>query len=109
MQRSGCFVLSINRPRRIFRSALPRLDPRALLAVLSIGLIAAACVVLAMLPHHKPPAPPPPGEDVNAPPAQVPVIDGGTLKLRDRVALLEGGARRALAYGIRPGLLKHRC
>lgn len=81
--------LSIDRPRRIFRSALPRLDPRALLVLLGMGLIAAAGVSLAMLPHHDQPRPAA-AEDVNAPPAQVAVIDGGTLKLRDRVVLLQG-------------------
>jgi endonuclease YncB( thermonuclease family) len=57
--------------------------------MLGIGLIAAAGVSLAMLPRSEP-GPAPPGEDVSAPPTQVAVIDAGTLKLRDRVVLLQG-------------------
>jgi endonuclease YncB( thermonuclease family) len=83
--------LSINHPRRIFRSALPRLDARTVLVVLGVGLVAATGVALAMLPRHEP-APPTIAktEELDAPSTQVAVIDAGTLRLRDRVVLLQG-------------------
>jgi hypothetical protein len=82
--------LPIDRPRRIFRSAFPRLDARGLAVILGVGLIAATGVSLAMLPHHEPPAASPAAEELSAQPAQVAVVDGGTLRLRDRVVLLQG-------------------
>ncbi len=60
-----------------------------MLAALGVGLIAAAGVSLAMLPHREP-TPSLTEEDTSAMPDQVAVIDGGTLKLRDRVVLLQG-------------------
>ena len=81
--------MSINRPRRIFRSDFPRLEPKRLAALLGVGLIAAAGVSVAMLPHRDT-APAPPAESLSAPPAQVAVVDGGTLRLGDRVVLLQG-------------------
>jgi endonuclease YncB( thermonuclease family) len=86
--------LSINRPRRIFRSILPRLDAQGVLIVLGAGLVAVTGVALAMLPRHEP-APLPPltvakAEALDALPTQVAVIDGGTLRMRDRVVLLQG-------------------
>ncbi len=62
--------------------------------MLGLGLMVAAGVSLAMLPHREP-APPPPvvtAEELSAPPAQVAVVDGGTLKLGDRVVRLLGVA-----------------
>jgi endonuclease YncB( thermonuclease family) len=56
---------------------------------LGVVLIAATGVSLAMLPHHEA-APVPPAKELNAQPAQVAVVDGGTLRLRDRVVLLQG-------------------
>jgi endonuclease YncB( thermonuclease family) len=81
--------LSINRPQRIFRSEFPRLDAKRVAVLLGVGLIAAAGASLAMLPHRAA-APEPPAEELNAQPAQVAVVDGGTLRLRDRVVLLQG-------------------
>ena len=81
--------MSIDRPRRIFRSGFPRLDAKRLAVLLGIGLIAAAGVSLAMLPHRET-APAPSAEILYAPPAQVAVVDGGTLRLGDRVVLLQG-------------------
>ena len=57
--------------------------------MLGVGLITAAGISLAMLPDSEP-APAAAGEDVTAPSARVAVIDGATLKLRDRVVLLQG-------------------
>jgi endonuclease YncB( thermonuclease family) len=60
---------------------------------LGVGLIAATGVSLAMLPHreaHEAAAPLPPAEELSALPAQVAVVDAGTLRLRDRVVLLRG-------------------
>jgi endonuclease YncB( thermonuclease family) len=84
-------VLSINRPRRIFRSDFPRLEPQRLAALLGVGLMAAAGVSLSMLPHRET-APALSAETLSTPPAQVAVIDGGTLRLGDRVVLLQGVA-----------------
>ena len=86
---SGGDALSIDRPRRIFRRGLPRLDPRGVAAMLGASLTAAAGVALAMLPHHEA-APPPLLEELRALPAQVAVVDGGTLRLGDRVVRLQG-------------------
>jgi endonuclease YncB( thermonuclease family) len=95
--------LSINRPRRIFRSWFPRFELRGLVLPLGIGLIAAAAgVSLAMLPHSETPAPvAPAAEELKALPAQVAVVDGATLRLRDRVVLLQGvePPRRGRACG----------
>jgi endonuclease YncB( thermonuclease family) len=85
--------LPIDRPRRIFRSAFPRLEPRGIAVALGVGLVAATWVSLAMLPHreaHEAAVPLPPTEELRALPAQVAVVDGGTLRLRDRVVLLRG-------------------
>jgi endonuclease YncB( thermonuclease family) len=85
--------LSLNRPRRIFRSFLPRIEPRLLMALSGAALIAAAAVSVAMLPTRGAPtqrlSAPVVGE-LTAPPAQVSVVDGGTLRLGDRVVLLRG-------------------
>ncbi len=57
-------------------------------------LLAAAGVALAMLPHRDAPAPPQAAsaapEELDASPAQTAVVDGGTLRLRDRVVRLVG-------------------
>lgn len=58
------------------------------MVLLGIGLMAAAGVSLAMLPHREP-APPPLVEELHAAPSQVAVVDGATLRLRDRVVLLQ--------------------
>jgi endonuclease YncB( thermonuclease family) len=81
--------LSINRPRRIFRSEFPRLDAKGLVVVLVAGVMAAVGVSLAVLPRREA-APTPPAEQLSAQPAQVAVVDGGTLRLRDRVVCLQG-------------------
>jgi endonuclease YncB( thermonuclease family) len=58
--------------------------------LLGVGLIAATGVSLAMLPHREAATPSPPAEELNAQPAQVAVVDGATLRLRNRVVLLQG-------------------
>ena len=63
-----------------------------MLVLLAIGLIAATGVSLAMLPHRAEAPPEPPIKEVSAQPAQIAVVDGGTLRLRDRVVLLQGVA-----------------
>jgi endonuclease YncB( thermonuclease family) len=81
----------IDRPRRIFRSGLPKPQGKTLIVVLVVGLTVAAGVSLAMLPHRDAPsAPAATAEELNAQPAQVAVVDGGTLRLRDRVVRLLG-------------------
>jgi endonuclease YncB( thermonuclease family) len=81
--------LSINRPRRIFRHEFPRLDAKASVVLLIAGVMAAAGVSLAVLPHREA-APVPAMEELRAQPAQVAVVDGGTLRLGDRVVRLHG-------------------
>jgi endonuclease YncB( thermonuclease family) len=82
--------LSLNRPRRIFRSYLARIDPRWLLGLLGGGLLALAAVSLATLSASQAPPRPVPAEALTARPAQVAVVDAGTLRLRDRIVLLRG-------------------
>ncbi len=82
--------MSIDRPRRIFRPAIPRVEARGLALLLGVALIAAAGVSLAMLPRREPSAPPPLAAELSARAAQVAVVDGATLRLRDRVVLLQG-------------------
>jgi endonuclease YncB( thermonuclease family) len=60
-----------------------------LVVLLAASVIAAAGVSLAMLPHREA-APVPLTEELNAQPAQVAVVDGATLRLRDRVVRLQG-------------------
>ena len=59
------------------------------MVLLVAGLIAAAGVSLAMLPRREA-TPVPPAEELSAQPAQVAVVDGGTLRLGDRVVRLQG-------------------
>jgi len=81
--------VSLDRPRRIFRSGFPRIEPRAVAAAIGVGLAAAAGVSVAMLPARQPQRPAA-GEQVTADPEQVVVIDGGTLRLAGRVVRLRG-------------------
>jgi endonuclease YncB( thermonuclease family) len=81
--------VSLDRPRRIFRSCFPRLEGRGVAAVIGVGLVAAAGVSLAMLPGRDA-LRPGGGEEVTAEPEQVVVIDGGTLRLAGRVVRLRG-------------------
>ncbi len=60
------------------------------MVVLVAGVMAAAGVSLAVLPRREPAPTPPPAEQLSAPPAKVAVVDGGTLRLRDRVVRLQG-------------------
>ena len=73
---------------------MSRPKARVVVAVLVAGLTVVAGVSLAMRPHYdKLPSAPATAAvvgDVSAQPAQVAVIDGGTLKLRDRVVRLSG-------------------
>ena len=59
------------------------------MVLLVAGVMAAAGVSLAVLAHREA-APVPPSAELSAEPAQVAVVDGGTLRLRDRVVRLEG-------------------
>ena len=81
--------MSLDRPRRIFRSGFPHLKARPVAAVIGAGLAAAAGVSLAMLPGRMAPHSVA-GEQVSADAEQVAVIDGGTLRLAGRVVRLRG-------------------
>jgi endonuclease YncB( thermonuclease family) len=85
--------LSINRPRRIFRSSLPRPQAKVVAAMLGAALMAAAGIALAVLPHGEPsPAPFPATatRELSARPGHAAIIDGATLRLGDRVVILRG-------------------
>jgi endonuclease YncB( thermonuclease family) len=81
--------VSLDHPRRIFRSNFPRLEGRAVAVAIGAGLVAAAGVSLAVLPGREAPHPGA-GEQVSADPEQVIVIDGATLRLAGRVVRLRG-------------------
>ncbi len=71
---------------------MTRPTPKGLVVMLVAALMVAAGVSLAMRPHRDP-APPAPiaaADELSAQPADVAVVDGGTLKLRDRVVRLFG-------------------
>ena len=59
------------------------------MVLLIAGVMAAAGVSLAVLPHREA-APVPAMEELRAQPAQDAVVDGGTLRLGDRVVRLHG-------------------
>jgi endonuclease YncB( thermonuclease family) len=83
--------LSINRPRRIFRSSLP-LREVALIALVG-SLVGVGAVLTARSRQTGGSAPPQSDAGADrwdAPPAQVAVVDGGTLMLRGRVVRLLG-------------------
>jgi endonuclease YncB( thermonuclease family) len=85
--------LPIDRPRRIFRHALPRTQGRGLIVVLAICLVAATGVALATLPRHSSGSAQPAAvraQELEAPAADVAVVDGGTLLLRNQVVRLFG-------------------
>ena len=85
--------MSINHPRRIF-VVPPTLPLRAVVAVVLVGALVAVGAVLSAGPRQTGGnAPPPVAAGIDrlvAGPAQVAVIDGGTLMLRDRVVRLLG-------------------
>ena len=87
--------MPISRPRRIFRPTTAALPTLGLALVLLSGVAAAAGVALAI--RHWPgvptsaATPPPPAPDrLDAQPAQVAVVDGGTLRLQNHVVRLLG-------------------
>jgi endonuclease YncB( thermonuclease family) len=88
--------LPIGQPRRIFRSGFTSFRPSFRPGPLIIGLLAATAGVglwaVLSLPRAPAPASRTAGtqQDVVAQPAQVAVVDGGTLRLRDRVIRLSG-------------------
>ena len=83
--------MPIGRPRRIFRSAFPRLLRRvATTAALALGVIGAGNW-LAGLDWNSPGRAGLP-ERLEARAGQVAVVDGGTLRLQDRVVRLIGVA-----------------
>lgn len=79
--------MSLNHPRRIFRSDFPHLERRVIAAVGGVCLMAAAGVSVAMLPGREAPRSDQ-GEQMTADPDEVAVIDGGTLRLAGRVVRL---------------------
>jgi len=81
--------VSLDHPRRIFRSNFPRLEGRGVAVAMGAGLVAAAGVSLAVLPGREDPRLGA-GEQVTADPEQVIVIDGATLRLAGRVLRLRG-------------------
>ena len=85
--------MPIGRPRRIFRSAVPRPQGWTLVAGTVAVLIVAAGVSLAMRPRTPGTAVQAvaaPTEELKAQPAQIAVVDGGTLRFSDRVVRLTG-------------------
>jgi endonuclease YncB( thermonuclease family) len=81
--------LPIGQPRRIFRAGLPKPEIKGFALVLAVAATVAGGVSLAMLPHRSS-VPAAPAEELSAQPAQVAVVDSGTLRLRDRVVRLLG-------------------
>jgi endonuclease YncB( thermonuclease family) len=81
--------LPIGQPRRIFRAGLPKPEIKGFALVLVAVAMVAGGVSLAILPHRNS-VPAAPAEALSAQPAQVAVVDGGTLRLRDRVVRLLG-------------------
>ncbi len=81
--------MSLNHPRRIFRSSFPRLEARGVAVAMGVGLLVAGGVSLAMLPAREA-LRSGSGEQVSTEPDQVAVIDGGTLRLAGRVVRLRG-------------------
>jgi endonuclease YncB( thermonuclease family) len=87
-------AVPLNQKRRIFRPAgLPlrrvALPGRGVLFALAGALALGGGVWLALEPSQAPARPPATGY-LAAPPAQVRVVDGGTLRLQDRVVRLAG-------------------
>ena len=84
--------MSINHPRRIFRPATPRVPSRWIGFALLAGFVGTGGLALATLPRIT--AAGASGgtaaTTVDAQPAQVAVVDAGTLKLNDRVVRLLG-------------------
>lgn len=81
--------MPIDRPRRIFRSSFPRL-PRgaATLLAVAVGVVGAGNWLVG-LDWNRPGRAGAPAR-LEAPAAQVAVVDGGTLRLQDRVVRLLG-------------------
>ncbi len=89
-------LVSIDRPRRIFRSSLTGMPPvdRRVYTVLLIGAVVAggAFAGYSLLRSTGAPAlqAGPAQQELLAPAAQVAVVDGGTLRMKDRVVRLSG-------------------
>lgn len=84
--------MSLGRPRRIFRSAIPPLEAKAILVTLA-GIAAIGSIVgltVLVRPAAKSAHTAAVTEELDAAPAQVAVVDAGTLRLRDRVVRLSG-------------------
>lgn len=84
--------MPIGQPRRIFRSGLFKPPGKGLAVVLVAGLSAVGGVSLATLRLHgaTPAVPATAPQELSAQPAQVAVVDAGTLRLRDQVVRLSG-------------------
>jgi endonuclease YncB( thermonuclease family) len=92
--RAGESALSISRPRRIFRPSGVPIGSRSLGLVLLAAAVSAGAVALVALPLHTQSAATPriaiAPDMLAAQPAQVAVVDAGTLRLKDRVVRLLG-------------------
>jgi endonuclease YncB( thermonuclease family) len=88
--------VSIDRPRRIFRSSLtglPPVDRRAFMVLLVGAIVAGGAFAAFSLVRDRGATGPqaaPPQQELVAPAAMVAVVDGGTLRLNDRVVRLSG-------------------
>jgi endonuclease YncB( thermonuclease family) len=81
--------LPIGQRRRIFRAGLPKPEIKGFALVVAAVATVAGGLSLAMLPHRSS-VPAAPAEELSAQPTQVAVVDGGTLRLGDRVVRLLG-------------------
>ncbi len=85
--------MPISRPRRIFRPAFAPFPTKGVALILLAGALGAGGVALATLSWNAPgsaAAPNPAADRLDAPPAQVAVVDGSTLRLENRVVRLLG-------------------
>ncbi len=86
--------MPINRPRRIFRSAASPISLRSLSVVLAATVLTAGGIALTRSPWLAPGSAARPAAQaadvLAAPPAQVAVVDAGTLRLKDSVVRLLG-------------------
>jgi endonuclease YncB( thermonuclease family) len=83
--------VSINNPRRIFRSALPAKGVALVVLAVSLAAIGTVLTARSRQTNGNVAALPDTGSArLSAPPGEVAVVDGGTLKLGDRVVRLAG-------------------
>jgi endonuclease YncB( thermonuclease family) len=83
--------VSINNPRRIFRSSLPAKGVALIALVVSLAAIGTVLTARSRQTNGNAAMQPDTGAvRLNAPPGEVAVLDGGTLRLGDRVVRLVG-------------------